>query len=135
MLKNPRAWPISWMATLSKSIVPGATPSELSKSKLKALLNLIVPSITTPGEKAEVGLVAGDVARGVGRLFARFEGDSDGTVGVEETRLPGLADHCVVHSSHTGLVFSREAVAQAAHFLRHGRFERRSEHTGEPPAV
>ena len=84
---------------------------------------------------AEVGLVAGDVARGVGRLFARFDGDSDGTVGLDETRLPGLADHCVVHSSHTGLVFSREAVGQAAHFLRHGRFERRSEPAVEPPAV
>ena len=80
---------------------------------------------------AAVGLVAGDVARGMGRLFARFEGGSDGTVGLDETRLPGLADHCVVHSSHTGLVFSREAVAQAAHFLRHGRFE----HAPQAPAV
>ena len=71
---------------------------------------------------AEVGVVAGDVARGLGRLFACFEGDSDGTVGLDETRLPGLADHCIVHSSHTGLVFSRAAAAQAAHFLREGRF-------------
>ena len=61
--------------------------------------------------------------RGLGRLFARFDGGSDGTVGLEETRLPGLADHCTVHSSHTGLVFSPDAVRQAAHFLRHGRFE------------
>ena len=59
----------------------------------------------------------------MGRLFARFEGGSDGTVGLDETRLPGLADHCIVHSSHTGLVFSRDAAAQAAHFLRHGGFE------------
>ena len=72
---------------------------------------------------AQVGLVAGDVARGLGRLFARFDGGSDGTVGLEETRLPGLADHCTVHSSHSGLVFSPDAVRQAAHFLRHGRFE------------
>lgn len=84
---------------------------------------------------AEVGLVAGDVARGLGRLFARFEGGSDGTVGLDETRLPGLADHCTVHSSHTGLVFSRDAVAQAAHFLRHGRFERGPEHAIESAAV
>ena len=80
---------------------------------------------------AQVGLVAGDVARGLGRLFARFDGGSDGTVGLEETRLPGLADHCTVHSSHSGLVFSPDAVRQAAHFLRHGRFE----HAAEPPAV
>jgi pimeloyl-ACP methyl ester carboxylesterase len=79
----------------------------------------------------EVGVVAGDVARGMGRLFARFAEGSDGTVGLDETRLPGLADHCIVHSSHTGLVFSRDAAAQAAHFLRHGRFER----AAEAPAV
>lgn len=80
---------------------------------------------------ARVGVVAGDVARGMGRLFTRFDGASDGTVGVEETRMPGLADHCVVPSSHTGLVFSRPALAQAAHFLRHGRFE----HAAGAPAV
>ncbi|MFT4178655.1 MAG: alpha/beta hydrolase [Thermomonas sp.] len=72
---------------------------------------------------AQVGVVAGDVARGMGRLFARFDGDSDGTVGLEETRLPGIADHCIVHSSHTGLVFSADAAAQAAAFLRDGRFK------------
>ena len=75
------------------------------------------------GGTAQVGVVAGDVARGMGRLFARFDSGSDGTVGLDETRMPGIADHCIVHSSHTGLVFSREAVAQAAHFLRHGRFD------------
>lgn len=74
--------------------------------------------------QAQVGVVAGDVARGLGRLFARFDGASDGTVGLDETRLPGLTDHCIVHSSHTGLVFSRDAVAQAAAFLRDGRFSR-----------
>ena len=72
---------------------------------------------------AAVGVVAGDVPRGLGRLFSRFDCASDGTVGVDETRLPGLADHCVVHASHTGLVFSPLAARHAAHFLRHGRFE------------
>ena len=70
-----------------------------------------------------VGMVAGNVARGVGRLIARFEGESDGTVGLAETRLPGLAAHCVVPASHTGLVFSADAARQAAHFLREGRFD------------
>jgi pimeloyl-ACP methyl ester carboxylesterase len=71
---------------------------------------------------AQVGVVAGNVARGFGRLLARFEGESDGTVSVEETRLAGLADHCIVAASHTGLVFSADAARQAANFLRHGRF-------------
>ncbi len=71
----------------------------------------------------QVGMVAGNVPHGLGRYFARFEGDSDGTVAVEETRLPGLSDHCVVASSHSGLVFSAEAARQAVHFLREGRFQ------------
>ena len=71
---------------------------------------------------AALGVVAGDVAQGMGRLFARFDGASDGTVALEETRLPGLADHCVVHCSHAGLVWSAEAARQAGHFLRAGRF-------------
>lgn len=71
---------------------------------------------------AEVGVVAGNRARGVGGLFARMEGESDGTVSVSETRLPGLADHCVVPASHSGLVLSAEAARQTARFLLHGRF-------------
>jgi pimeloyl-ACP methyl ester carboxylesterase len=72
--------------------------------------------------RTEVGMVAGTIARGMGRLFVRFDGESDGTVAVAETRLPGLADHCTVPASHTGLVFSADAARQAAHFLRGGRF-------------
>lgn len=72
--------------------------------------------------RAAVGVVAGDHARGVGGLFARMDGPSDGTVALSETRLPGIADHCVVPASHTGLVLSTEAARRAARFLRHGRF-------------
>ena len=73
--------------------------------------------------RAPVGMVAGNVAHGLGRYFTRFNGESDGTVAIEETRLPGLSDHCVVASSHSGLVFSAEAARQAVYFLKHGRFE------------
>ncbi|WP_449447419.1 esterase/lipase family protein [Thermomonas brevis] len=73
---------------------------------------------------AALGVIAGDVAQGLGRVFGRLDGVSDGTVALEETRLTGLADHCVVHCSHSGLVFSAEAAAQAACFLRDGRFAR-----------
>jgi hypothetical protein len=43
-------------------------------------------------------------------------------VPVAETRLPGLTDHCVIDTTHTGLLFSAEAAAAAIAFLRHGRF-------------
>lgn len=71
---------------------------------------------------AAVGMVAGVRPRGLGQLFCRFDGPSDGTVAIAETELPGLADHCRVDASHSGLVFSPDAVAQTACFLRHGHF-------------
>ena len=72
----------------------------------------------------EVGMVAGNRPRGLGALVARFDGAHDGTVSVDETRIPGLADHIVIDASHSGLLFSAEAVRQALGFLEHGRFPR-----------
>jgi pimeloyl-ACP methyl ester carboxylesterase len=72
--------------------------------------------------QAQVGVIAGCVPHGLGALLAGFDGDHDGTVAVAETRLAGLADHVVVEASHSGLLFSAEAVEQAIVFLRQGRF-------------
>jgi pimeloyl-ACP methyl ester carboxylesterase len=74
--------------------------------------------------RAEVGALAGRVPHGLGALFAGFAGEHDGTVAVDETRLPGLADHVVIEASHSGLLFSAAAAEQAGAFLRDGRFSR-----------
>src|SRR5262245_1695311 len=42
---KPRRWPISWAATVSKSIVLGVMPSERSKSKEKLELKVMAPSL------------------------------------------------------------------------------------------
>lgn len=76
------------------------------------------------GGPAAVGVVAGDRPRGVGGWFARMQTASDGTVNLDETRLDGLADHCTVPASHSGLVLSADAARQTAAFLHHGRFDR-----------
>lgn len=70
----------------------------------------------------EVGVVAGRMPVGLGRFFAGFRGDNDGTVAVEETRVKGLADHVTVRASHLGLLVSDDAAAQTVAFLRTGRF-------------
>lgn len=73
----------------------------------------------------EVGVIAGSMGLGLGRLFANFNAvDHDGTVSIEETYLPGAKDHIVMPTSHTGLVFSAEVAEQAAWFLREGKFRR-----------
>lgn len=71
----------------------------------------------------EVGMVAGCAPLGLGHFMAGFDCEHDGTVAVDETRVPGLADHVILPTSHSGLIFSRDAVQQAACFLRHGRFQ------------
>jgi pimeloyl-ACP methyl ester carboxylesterase len=71
---------------------------------------------------AAVGMVAGSVAVGLGKRIAALGPESDGTMALAETRLPGLRDHCLVRASHSGLLFSPLAARQTAAFLRHGRF-------------
>jgi pimeloyl-ACP methyl ester carboxylesterase len=72
----------------------------------------------------DVGVIAGSMGVGLGRLFATLPGDHDGTVLVEETYLPGAKDHIVLSISHTGMLFSTEVAEQAACFLRRGSFQR-----------
>jgi pimeloyl-ACP methyl ester carboxylesterase len=70
----------------------------------------------------EVGMIAGCMPLGLGAVLGHFEGEHDGTVAVDETRLPGLADHCVVEANHTGLLFSVDVARQVGQFLRSGQF-------------
>lgn len=72
----------------------------------------------------DVGVIAGSMGMGLGRLFADLSADHDGTVLVEETRLPGAKDHIIVPTSHTGMLLSAEVADQARWFLRSGTFHR-----------
>jgi len=70
----------------------------------------------------EVGMIAGSHAVGIGRVFSPLGEAHDGTVGLEETRLPGLTDHLTIPVNHTALLWSSGAAAATARFLRNGRF-------------
>jgi pimeloyl-ACP methyl ester carboxylesterase len=70
----------------------------------------------------ELGVIAGDRARGFGRLVGRLPPPNDGVVMVDETRLTGASAHRVVHSSHSGMLFSRDVARHTAAFLRDGHF-------------
>ena len=72
----------------------------------------------------DIGVIAGSMGLGLGRLFADLNADHDGTVLVEETRLPGAKDHIILSISHTGMLFSTEVADQVKWFLRMGTFRR-----------
>jgi pimeloyl-ACP methyl ester carboxylesterase len=72
----------------------------------------------------DLGVIAGVLPIGLGKLLGRLDGPNDGTVAVKETDLPGAAERLLLRVSHTGLVYSPEVARQAAAFLRDGRFAR-----------
>jgi pimeloyl-ACP methyl ester carboxylesterase len=74
--------------------------------------------------RRDIGVIAGSTGLGLGRLFANFDADSDGTVMVCETQLPGAKDHIVMRASHSSMLFSAEVAAQTVHFLQEGEFKR-----------
>lgn len=71
----------------------------------------------------QIGMIAGARSIGLGRFFGHFDDLNDGTVAVWETRLPGLRDHVVIRSSHSGLILSAQAASLAADFLATGHFK------------
>jgi len=79
---------------------------------------------TNAVEQRDVGVIAGTLSIGLGKLFATFDGENDGTVAVAETRLPGLKDHICYATNHTGLIFSEGVATQTAAFLKRGEFLR-----------
>lgn len=73
--------------------------------------------------RRELGIVAGDRGFGLGRLLGPLAVPHDGTVAVEETRLPGAAGHVVLPVTHFSMLWSRAVADQVVAFLRTGRFE------------
>jgi pimeloyl-ACP methyl ester carboxylesterase len=70
----------------------------------------------------DLGVIAGTLSVGLGRIVNTYAGSSDGTIYVDETRISGMKEHLVMHVSHTGLPFSPAVAKQTAAFLRSGRF-------------
>lgn len=76
-----------------------------------------------PAPKIPFEIIAGGL--GNDRDFTRFiPGDDDGTVGVEETKLPGYSDFIIISGLHTALLFQNEVIKQIITFLRTGKFGR-----------
>ena len=69
-----------------------------------------------------LGVIAGDLSIGGGRLLGGLTSANDGTVGVDEARISGATEQRVVHVSHMGLVVSSQVARLTCAFLRSGTF-------------
>jgi hypothetical protein len=70
----------------------------------------------------ELGVIAGDVSIGLGRVVARWPKPNDGVVMLDETHVPGAADSIVLHTSHTAMLVSPTVARTICAFLKNGRF-------------
>lgn len=71
---------------------------------------------------APLGVVAGTLPMGLGRVFGTLPGPNDGVVCVDETTVDGMADRALVHRGHSMLVVSTEVSSLVGSFLARGRF-------------
>lgn len=128
-LETLRRWPdlpVRRVVCLGSPLAGSAVAQALVRRRAGFLLGrsggLLCAGVGGYEGQVEVGQIAGGIARGVGRWLAAVDAESDGTVGLHETRIPGLCDHCVAPASHSGLVLSAAVARQAAAFLGSGRF-------------
>ena len=73
-------------------------------------------------QQRDIGVIAGNVPLGFGRLVANFDEENDGTVSVSETQLEGAKDHVIMPVSHKGMLVSADVADQSAAFIRRGKF-------------
>jgi triacylglycerol lipase len=79
----------------------------------------------------ELGVIAGD--RTLNPFYSWFiPGPDDGKVSVASTRLEGMEDFIVVHSSHTYLTWRRQVVDASVQFIAEGEFPAKAKRDANP---
>lgn len=76
-----------------------------------------------PSQPVLIGMIAGSLGVGAGRLVTRFPGAGDGAVALEETCWEGLDARLELPINHFGLLVSARVARSAARFLHSGRLE------------
>src|ERR1700674_4563570 len=72
----------------------------------------------------KLGIIAGTMSFGFGRLLLDADEDNDGTIAVSETRMAGAAGFLTVPATHSGLLWSARVAREAGSFLEYGSFGR-----------
>jgi len=69
-----------------------------------------------------LGVVAGNLSVGLGRVLGSLPGANDGVVRVEETEIEGMRERIVLRVAHSALLVSARTAAETLSFLAHAHF-------------
>jgi hypothetical protein len=53
-----------------------------------------------------------------------ISGPDDGKVSVERTKISGMTDHIVIHTTHPMMMNDDDVISQIKSFLKNGKFEK-----------
>jgi len=69
-----------------------------------------------------LGVLAGSLSLGLGRMFGTLPGENDGVVSVEESAVEGMTERVVLPVGHSAMLLSSRVAEQVVAFLDGGRF-------------
>ncbi|MFY9314307.1 MAG: hypothetical protein WAO95_01955, partial [Burkholderiales bacterium] len=69
-----------------------------------------------------LGVIAGTLPLGLGRLFGPLPGVNDGVVALGETTVEGMTERVALPVGHSAMLVSARVAGQVAAFLTDGRF-------------
>jgi pimeloyl-ACP methyl ester carboxylesterase len=69
-----------------------------------------------------LGVIAGTLPLGLGRMFGALPGANDGVVRLEETAIEGMRARTMLRVGHSAMLLSARVAAELIEFLRHARF-------------
>ncbi len=76
-----------------------------------------------PAPKREVGVIAGRLPIGMGRVVApQLNEENDGVVCLRETDVPGMCDRTILNVSHSAMLVAPGVARAVCAFLANGRF-------------
>ena len=70
----------------------------------------------------ELGIIAGD--RSIDPISSTIlVGKDDGKVSVKRSKINGMTDHVVIHTTHTFMMKNKNVIKQTDYFITHGKFQ------------